>query len=229
MLVICAFAAGCDWKTDSLTLWDKSSYPSVKVDLEQIKKRGRLVAITGFNPLSYFIYKGNPMGFDYELLKLFTDKLGVELEMRVVHDPDSIYYLLNTGQGDVIAFGQPLTRVGMKKAAFTEPHMQVRQVLVQRKPDGWKKMRPDELERHLIREPSELAGMQVHVHVRTAHFERILDLAEQIGYPIDVVPVTGEVTSDDLMAMVAENKIRYTLADENEPCWEAPTIPILTC
>ncbi|HXH19311.1 MAG TPA: transporter substrate-binding domain-containing protein, partial [Chitinophagales bacterium] len=204
----------CDWKTRNLIFWE-SDEPSVKIDLDEIIKRGRLIVITGFNPLGYFIYKGTPMGYDYELLKMFTNDLGIGLELRVVHHPDSIYYLLNSGQGDVIAFGQTVTKAGMKHAVFTDPHMEVRQVLVQRKPDGWEKMKGKELENHLIREPHELAGMQVHVIGGSSHFERILDLAEEIGYEIDVVPIKGELTADDLIRMVAEKEISYTIADEN--------------
>lgn len=211
VILLVLLHADCDWKVKRF--WDRTS--NVEVDLDEILQRGKLVVITGFNPLSYFIYKGRPMGYNYELLKMFTEEIGVELELRVVHDPDSIYYFLNKGEGDVIAFGQTVTKDGRKKAAFTEPHMEVHQVLVQRKPDGWEKMKASVLEDHLIRSPEELAGMQVHVHTGTAHFERILDLAEEIGYEIDVVPITGEVTSDDLIRMVAEGEIPYTIADEN--------------
>src|SRR6478752_6764464 len=35
-------------------------------DLERIKKRGKLVALTGYGPTSYFVYKGTPMGFEHD-------------------------------------------------------------------------------------------------------------------------------------------------------------------
>lgn len=221
MIIACFFftvlllCTGCTWNGSRFSFWEKSRSPSVSLDWNEIKGKGKLTVITGFNPLSYFIYKGNPMGYDYELLKMFTKEQGIELELRVVHDPDSIFFLLNTGAGDVVAFGQTVTKAGKKKAAFTDPYMVVHQVLVQRKPQGWKKMKPEELNERLIREPVELAGMKVHVPPATAHFERILDLAEEIGYEIDVVPVTGEITADDLIRMVAEGEIAYTIADEN--------------
>jgi membrane-bound lytic murein transglycosylase F len=42
------------------------------VDLEGIRERGKLIAVTNFNSTDYFIYKGEPMGYNYELLKAFT-------------------------------------------------------------------------------------------------------------------------------------------------------------
>ncbi len=189
--------------------------PLVQIDLDEIKAKGKLVAITGFNPLSYFIYKGRPMGFDYDLLKMFTNELGVELEMIVVSNPDSMYEMMNTGRGDIIAFGQPVTKEGKLKAAYSDPHMEVQQVLVQRKPEGWRKMFTHQIDQYVVRELNELAGMQVHVRPSTSQFERILDIAEEIGYEIDVVPAVGETSMEDLVRMVAEGEISYTIADEN--------------
>ena len=46
-------------------------------DLEEIKSVGRIIAITDFNSTSYFIYRGQPMGFQYELLRELADHLGI--------------------------------------------------------------------------------------------------------------------------------------------------------
>ncbi|MCW8848493.1 MAG: hypothetical protein OQJ81_00835, partial [Melioribacteraceae bacterium] len=37
--------------------------PFENISVEKIKKRGKLIAITGFNAYSYFIYKGKTMGY----------------------------------------------------------------------------------------------------------------------------------------------------------------------
>src|SRR5882762_114436 len=41
----------------------------VAIDLNAIQKRGYLQAIVDNNSISYFIYKGTSMGYEYELLK----------------------------------------------------------------------------------------------------------------------------------------------------------------
>jgi len=38
-------------------------------NLEQIRKKGILRVVTEFNSISYFIYRGQPMGFQYEMLQ----------------------------------------------------------------------------------------------------------------------------------------------------------------
>ena len=45
--------------------------------LKKIFREGKLVATTDYNSTNYFIYRGEPMGYQYEMLKSFADYLGV--------------------------------------------------------------------------------------------------------------------------------------------------------
>ena len=59
-------------------------------DLQQIKDSGELVVLTLYSSTSYFIYRGQDMGFQYELSEQFAKSLGVKLTIKVagsVHDP----------------------------------------------------------------------------------------------------------------------------------------------
>ena len=58
--------------------------PEVQVDLEQIRKRGYLEAIVDNNSISYFIYRGQPMGYEYELLQSLSQQLKVKLKIKVI-------------------------------------------------------------------------------------------------------------------------------------------------
>ena len=44
-------------------------------DLPQLKDSGRLVALTLYSSTSYFIYRGQEMGFQYELVQQFAESL----------------------------------------------------------------------------------------------------------------------------------------------------------
>lgn len=216
LISLCVALSNCNQRTDdSIVDFLGDTRPSVQIDLDEIKKKGKLRVITGFNPLSYFIYKGNPMGYDYELLKMFANELDVELELYVAHDFDSVFHYLNRGMGDVIAFGLTVTKDGRRRAAFTHPYMEVHQVLVQRKPDTWHKLNYDQVLDSLITEPFQLAGKEVHVRGSSPHMDRMFELIEETGSEIDLVPVKGDVSSDELIRMVAEKQINYTIADEN--------------
>ena len=58
--------AGCTWKSGESTF---TTTPEVTLDLAQIRQRGFLRAIVDNNSISYFIYRGQTMGFEYELLQ----------------------------------------------------------------------------------------------------------------------------------------------------------------
>ncbi len=50
------------------------------------------------------------MGFEYDILKLFAQDLGIELEIKVVHNLDSLITMLRSGEGDIIACNYTITR-----------------------------------------------------------------------------------------------------------------------
>lgn len=72
-------------------------------DLDSIRKRGKLIAVTYFNSMSYFIYKGEPMGFHYELLKSFSDHIGIDLEIITEDNLRNAFEMLKTGNADLLA------------------------------------------------------------------------------------------------------------------------------
>ena len=81
--------------------------PEVTIDLDEIRERGFLQAIVDNNSISYFIYKGQPMGYEYELLQSLTRYLKLELKIKVISGIEQSIDMLNKGEGDLIAF--PLT------------------------------------------------------------------------------------------------------------------------
>ena len=72
-------------------------------DLAQIRERGSLTVVAPYNSTTYFIYQGEPLGYEYELLAAFAKDLGVALKVVVVTDPKSLLPALNEGVGDIAA------------------------------------------------------------------------------------------------------------------------------
>ncbi|MFT7345666.1 MAG: membrane-bound lytic murein transglycosylase F, partial [Cryomorphaceae bacterium] len=109
-------------------------------DLEEIKARGKLVALTLNSSTSYFIYRGHAMGFEYELLQRFAKSIGVELEMQLIPDVNTMFDMLNKGEGDMIACNLAITSDRQRKAAFSEPYNFTKLVLIQRLPENHQNM-----------------------------------------------------------------------------------------
>ncbi len=187
----------------------------VDVDLKEIKKRGVLKAITIYSSTSFFIYRGKPMGYEYELIKRLADHLGLELEIVVAENMNRLFQMLYEGKGDIISYGITVTKERLDNVSFTKYHTKTHQVLVQRKPDNWRQMKLHKIEETLVRDPLELIGRKVHVRENSSYYQRLLNLSDEIGGEIDIVTVPGSKETEELIKDVAEGRILYTISDEN--------------
>lgn len=193
---------------------DALTTPKVTVDLDSIKKRGYITALVDNNSISYFLYKGQSMGYDYELLQLMAKDLGVKLRLRRVSGVENAIRKLNAGEADILAF--PLTITSQRKnyVRFTQPHFNSHQVLVQRKPTGWERMTKDEINAGMIKSPHDLVGKTVHVLNRSSFVGRLENLSEEIGGEILIVEDSADAQSESLIQKVAIGEIDYTVADQ---------------
>jgi len=177
--------------------------------------RTKLVALTGYNAYSYFIYKGQPMGFDYDLVGKLADNLNLELELRIVNNIGEMFRKVNSGEGDIIAFNLTITKDRLTEADFTNSINSIKQVLVQRKPENWEKMTINKIEKQLIRDPADLIGRTIVVRSSSSYIERLHNLSNEIGGDIKIVEAELDLTTEDLIAMVASGEIDYTISDDN--------------
>ena len=185
------------------------------IDLPQILKRKKLVALIDNSSTSYFIYKGEPMGFEYEMLNRFAKHLGVELKIIVVKDMDKIFDELYSNDIDIVAANLTITEDRMNTVEFTEPLLYTRQVLIQRKPKGWENMNESKLNEKLVRTTIDLDGKNIFVRKGSSFYSRLKNLQQEIAGKISITDVAGNVSTENLIAMVANGKISYTISDEN--------------
>jgi membrane-bound lytic murein transglycosylase F len=189
------------------------SEPLVESDLDAIKKRGYINALVDNNSTSYFIYKGVPMGYEYELLQLFAKDIGVGLKIKVTSGVERAIEQLNKGEGDILAFPLTVSKERKKFITFTKPQYNTYQVLVQRKPANWREMRERDLNDTLIRDLTELVGKEIHVIGGTTHAMRLENLAEEIGTDLTIKRDTITTETESLIRKVATGEIDYTVAD----------------
>lgn len=209
VLILGMMVSGCDGDSS------ESEYGSDN-DWEQIKKRGRIVAITGYNAYSYFIYRGQTMGFEYELLKRFADDHELDYELKAIRGGlESMFVKLNEGEGDVITFNLTITNSRKKDVQFTQHFDFTKQVLVQKRPDNWRKMRMDDITASLLRNPILMDGKTVHVRKNSAYVTRLQNLSDEIGGIINIVEADSNLSTENLIEMVANGEIEFTVADEN--------------
>ncbi|MFT4753080.1 MAG: membrane-bound lytic murein transglycosylase F [Salibacteraceae bacterium] len=196
------------------TLVSENNIEEVGLHIDSILKRGKLIAIINNDPTSYFIYKGRPMGYQYELLSRFCKELGVKLEViKVASIPDA-FDSLKQHKADIIASGITVLGDRKKNFDFSYPITQTRQVLIQKKPEGYKKWSKSKLEKHLLRDLTKLANQTVFVELGSSYYERIISLQNEIGDSIHIITYDGEIDVDSMMTLISQNQFKYAVSDE---------------
>lgn len=183
-----------------------------ELDLEGIKERGKITVVTDYSSTDYFIYRGQPLGFQYEMLQQLANHLSVRLEVRVSRSLNESFELLRNGEADLIAQNLAITKDRQLIVDFTEPLVQSRQVLVQRKPENWNDMKSRDIEAFLITNPVKLKGQTVYVMEGSSAVSRLRNLSEEIGGDINLIEV--DESSEKLISLVSEGEVPFTVCEE---------------
>lgn len=203
----------CDFGLDKNNSEKNIPKETVQSSLDRVLQNGRLEVITDYNSVDYFIYRGEPMGYQYEMLDQFCKTIGVKLHIRIENDLNKAFQKLKEGKADLIALGLTITKDRQRDFAFTEPLFITRQVLVQRLPDNWRRLQTrDELEAKMIRSSLELAGKTVYVQEGGVFKKRLETLADEIGDTIIIIEDKRDV--EELIKAVSDGNIGLTAADE---------------
>ncbi|HNQ38122.1 MAG TPA: transporter substrate-binding domain-containing protein [Prolixibacteraceae bacterium] len=198
----------CIEQTRSASVWENGRFEAPLRDLETIRKEGRLRVVVDYGSTSYYVYRGKPMGFKYSLLRELARDLNVELDIYVSNDLENTFRGLETGRYDVAAKNLTVTGERARRVDFTLPLEQTRQVLVQRKgPPG---SREDSL---LVHNVLALRNREIVVPRNSAFHERLKNLGEEIGEPLQMV-VDSVSDTEQLVRQVAEGSISLTVCDE---------------
>jgi membrane-bound lytic murein transglycosylase F len=176
---------------------------------------GKLVALLDNNLSSYYVHKGQPRGFEYELLKWFCKDHGLKLEVKIISTFDYILDTLIAGGGDLAAANFTITRSRLERVQFSPYILKSRMVLVQRLPANHLMLSRASLQQQLVTDALELDGKKLHVHQASVFYTRLKNYADENGLNIQLIPADPELETDMLIRMVSEGIIDYTVVDEN--------------
>jgi membrane-bound lytic murein transglycosylase F len=183
---------------DALTQERDATYLA---DLEEIKKRKVLRILTRNTATTYFIYKGEQLGFEYELAKEFAKTLGVRLEVVIPPTREALLEYLAAGRGDLIAAGMTRTPEREKRFAFTTPYQYVSELLVVPAKDA------------KTRGIGDLKGKAVSVRKSSSYYETLASMRDTVGFTIALLP--EELETEEVLGRVGAGKIAATIADSN--------------
>ena len=159
---------------------------------------------TLYGPTSYFNYRGQEMGFDYENVKRFADDEGLVLDLRVAPSLQALLKMLTDGEADLAAYPIPVIEEYNKLVRHCGHKEVTWQVLVQ--PAG----------KERISDVTELVGKTVYVEKDSKYHFRLKNLDQELGGGIDIKPISlDSLKTEDLIEMVDRAEIPLTIVDSD--------------
>ena len=168
--------------------------------LESIKQDGQLVVLTRNSPTTYYEDVDGPAGLEYELAKMFANDLGVELTLVIPYSLEDLLENIEHGKAHIAAAGLTITKDREKKLRFGPAYQEITEQLVYNNSNR----RPRTL--------SDLDG-SLEVVANSSHDEHLRNLSEV--YPDLTWKASSEHETEDLLQMVADGIIEYTIADSD--------------
>jgi membrane-bound lytic murein transglycosylase F len=162
--------------------------------------------ITRNSPETYFLWRGELLGFEYELMRRFASLNNLKLEMVVADSYDEMLTMLKEGHGDMIAAGlsrtqDRLVKIKQEKMQSSIRYNRVSELLVAHK------------ESPIINGFADLKGRIINVRRTSSFWQTAEELAKE--YEVTLVAADEFLATELLIAQVADKTIDLTIADSN--------------
>lgn len=172
-------------------------------ELDTIMNRGELRVLTLSGSTSYFYYKGEERGYEYEVIKRFANDNGLNLKVIVAPNTTMLLQMLSDSIGDIVAYDIPITDSTKAEVIHCGPQNITEQVLIQRNNNP-------------ISDVTELIGHDVYIERGSKYETRLTNLNKELGGGINICYLDHDtLVTEDLIEMVSQGTIDFTLADSN--------------
>ncbi len=170
--------------------------------LERIQSIGQMKVLTRNSPSIYYQGPLCPTCFEYELVKRFSDKLGVKLKVLVEPNARELLHQLDKHKGDFAAAKLLITPQRQSKYLFTVPYHKVTYQLVYR--SG-------------TRRPKKLAQIP-RLSIEISSDDSLISVLQNLKkkYPKLKWTVNPTASPEDLMQLVNEGLVDFTIASSDE-------------
>lgn len=161
-----------------------------------------LKVVTLYGPTSYFYYRGDTMGIDFDNVRRFAQEEGLVLQITTLNKVQDLIEALKSGSAHLAAYPVPSISEYNSEVIHCGHSEVSRQVLVQRS---------DSLR---VEDVTELVGKDVYVEGNSKFHFRLENLNEEIGGGINILPIENDtIVSEDLLQMVNDGVINYAVVD----------------
>ena len=170
-------------------------------DLAGLRKRKVLRVLTRNSASTYFTWKGELLGFEYELAREFAKRHALALQIVVPPSREDLLEWLAEGKGDIVAAGLTPTEERQKTFAFSRSYNYASQVVVARAGDP-----------RMPHSIQDLADRKLVVRTSSSYWTSLGAVLAK-GGAFEVIPAPEALETEEIIARVAEGTYDLTLAD----------------
>lgn len=201
-ILLCLLTAACHNKEE------EASKPVVTDSIPTIAVENKLpdtlVVGTIYSPASFFILKGDTLGYDYERICAFARDNGIAIKFHVASSMKELISLVENNKVHVAAYEIPMTAEYKEHVMHCGEQNITYQVLVQR------------ATKDTLTDVTQLVGKEVYVIHGSSYEARLKNLDNELGGGIKIHAIDNDsLISEDLIDMVASGRLPYTVTESD--------------
>ena len=176
------------------------------IDFPAIVEKGEITAVTLNSSTTFFQYKTQPMGYEYELISDFAKANNLKLIIKVAENESRLMEMLQSGEADVIAYPIKIDNRTNHNVLPCGHERQSSFVVIQR-------ANPEDT---IINDVTQLIGKEIYINTNTHYQKRLENLNSELGGGIHIMaPENETVTTEDLIEMVSTGIVPYTICEDD--------------
>ena len=177
------------------------TFLSAQLTQRKLAREGQLIVAMRNAPAVCYEGAEGLQGFEYDLVRSLANHLGLKLKIQYYSTVTDLLSAVVSGECHLVAAGITRTHTRMKHHLFGPDYYHVQQVLAYKRGTA----APEDI--------SDLSGSELTIMANSSYAERLAELQEE-GLQISVVADTVSST-EQLLTMVWEEKLKYTITDDN--------------
>lgn len=184
--------------------------PRVVIQAEDYTLPDTLRVITLSGSTTYFEYRDEPMGYQYDLIKEYADSRSLPYIVEVASSMEDIHSALSSGKSHLSITPEEVGKTDSSShLLYTGPEILSGLVLLQRKQQSTTRGSAP-----YLKDVTELIGRRVYSIRGSREEARLRRLEEQLGDTISIVSIERDSLGiEELIGMVSDRSIDYLCCD----------------
>ncbi|MBQ9510020.1 MAG: transporter substrate-binding domain-containing protein [Bacteroidales bacterium] len=184
----------------------RNTHVSIEAPVEN--SHDTIHALLFYHASDYFVYRGSPIGFQYDMLKQMAKDMDKNIQITVESDPENAFFSCYANDFDLVAMDVNKSQIFAQYLNFSEPHSYSYPVLISQKKT----------------KISDTSTNELHIPAQFPVDVTLVDIDHKAKWKL---VYSEHQNTEDLFELLAEKKIDFIASDYNLAVTLLPFYPNL--